>query len=177
MVVISTISDRNETLWKWKRKYVQFSESILHGCIDDNTCSSGTNSEVFFEQVKIFNDEDFDCSNEFNAEDTVEYSSCTEALEACQELTDCIGVTSTNHVIKANIDFMLIKQFVPILQSCPNFTMIIWLHIFCQIFMKFNLYHQINILCFFYNRHSPGPQHIHHTLSFSLSNSFVISLA
>ena len=33
MVASSTISDRNETLWKWKRKYVQFSESILHGCI------------------------------------------------------------------------------------------------------------------------------------------------
>ena len=35
MVVSSTISDRNETLWKWKREYVQFSESILHGCIMD----------------------------------------------------------------------------------------------------------------------------------------------
>ena len=33
MVASSTISDRNEILWKWKRKYVQFSESILHGCI------------------------------------------------------------------------------------------------------------------------------------------------
>ena len=32
MVASSTISDQNETLWKWKRKYVQFSESILHGC-------------------------------------------------------------------------------------------------------------------------------------------------
>ena len=41
--------------------------------------------------------------------------------------------------LKANIDFMLIKQFVPILQSCPNFTMIIWLHIFCQIFVKFKI--------------------------------------
>jgi len=32
MVASSTISDRNEILWKWKRKYVQFWESILHGC-------------------------------------------------------------------------------------------------------------------------------------------------
>ena len=30
---VAIISDRNETLWKWKREYVQFSESILHGCI------------------------------------------------------------------------------------------------------------------------------------------------
>ena len=48
MVASSTISDRNETLWKWKRKYVQFSESILHDCIESfNIISSkyGISSE------------------------------------------------------------------------------------------------------------------------------------
>ena len=101
--LITTIAARKNTITTTAKTKTT---AVTDDDFDDNTCSSGTNSEVFFEQVEIFNDEDFDCSNEFNAEDTVEYSSCMEALEACQELTDCIGVTSTNHVIKANIDFI-----------------------------------------------------------------------
>ena len=69
---------------------------------DDNTCSSDKNSEIFFEQVQIFNNEDMDCSKEFNAKDTFKYPTCTAAFEACQELADCIGVTSTNHIIKVS---------------------------------------------------------------------------
>ena len=70
--------------------------------IDDNTCSSDKNSEVFFEQVQIFNNEDMDCSKESNAKDTFKYPTCTAAFEACQDSTDCIGVTSTNHIIKVS---------------------------------------------------------------------------
>ena len=69
---------------------------------DDNTCSMERNSEAFFEQVKILNNEYMDCSKEFNAKDTFKYPSCTAAFEACQELADCIGVTSTNHIIKVS---------------------------------------------------------------------------
>ena len=72
---------------------------------DDNTCSTGTNNEIFFEQVEILNNEYIDCSNEFNAEDAQQYPTSTEAFQACQKLEDCIGVTSTNHVIRvSNMD-------------------------------------------------------------------------
>ena len=102
--VITTTAARANTITTTARTKTT---AVKDDDTDDNTCSSGTNSEVFFELVEIFNDEDFDCSNEFNAEDTVKYSSCSEAFEACQALADCIGLTSTNHVIKvSNIDFI-----------------------------------------------------------------------
>ena len=102
--VITTTAARTNTITTTARTKTT---AVIDDDTDDNTCSGGTNSEVFFELVEIFNDEDFDCSNEFNAEDTVKYSSCSEAFEACQALADCIGLTSTNHVIKvSNIDFI-----------------------------------------------------------------------
>ena len=78
------------------------STAIKDDDTDGNTCSSDRNSEIFFEHVQIFNNEDMDCSKEFNAKDTFKYPTCTAAYEACQDSADCIGVTSTNHIIKVS---------------------------------------------------------------------------
>ena len=67
---------------------------------DDNNCSNNINGDIFFEQVEIFDNSEFECSDEFNAKQ-FQYRSSTEAFEACKERTDCIAVTSTHLVIIA----------------------------------------------------------------------------
>ena len=67
---------------------------------DDNICSNDTNGEIFFELVEIFDNSEFECSDDLNAKQ-YQYRSSNEAFEACKEITDCIAVTSTNLVIIA----------------------------------------------------------------------------
>ena len=68
--------------------------------IDGNTCSNVSKKNIFFEKLEIFDNEEINCSNEFDAE-TIQYTSCTKAFDACKEITDCIAVTSTHLIVIA----------------------------------------------------------------------------